>query len=106
MGEPVEILSAQPWVKVVEMLQQNWAFVEPAGEGRVMIYFVNDRGGVFDQIEETSVQAADLALRKNGFKPFSSTPEYRGMMHSPVAPFKRATHPNGPIYSSGRFWRA
>lgn len=65
----VEIHSRDYWVKVIEMLQQNWALIDPEYEkGQVRIYFFLD-------------------------------------LVPPAPPFYRDEHPNGPIYSSGKFWR-
>ena len=46
MIEHVEIKSADFWIKVVDMLQQNWAVIEPLDVGGVQVYFIGDRGGV------------------------------------------------------------
>ena len=48
MNEPVKIQSDDYWFKVVEMLQQNWALIEPSAS-RVTV-FIRDAGGVFDEI--------------------------------------------------------
>jgi hypothetical protein len=36
-------------VKVVEMLQQNWALIEDEVAGAVRVYFISDTSGVFDE---------------------------------------------------------
>ncbi len=41
MSDVISIKGEDLWVKVVEMLQQNWASIEPEGEG-VRLYFVTD----------------------------------------------------------------
>jgi len=102
----VEIRSRDYWVKIVGMLQQNWALVDPAPEADCCtVFFLHDRSGVFDRMEFDSVQQAEFALRCNGFQRFAESGEIRRHLRVPEPPFFETTHPNGPIYSSGRFWR-
>jgi hypothetical protein len=105
MNEPVTIRSTDFWVKVVEMLQQNWALIEASEEGGADVYFINDAGGVFDEITFPSESDASEALDRNGFKRFATSANLQSFLNPPSAPFRRAAHPNGAIYSSGRFWR-
>jgi hypothetical protein len=106
MDAPVEIQSRDYWVKVVEMLQQNWALIDPAAKDEgVIVYFVHDRSGVFDRLTFPSKEAAEAALRRNGFSKFGDDPRIGEFLTPPLPPFREAKHPNGPIYSSGRFWR-
>ena len=106
MDDPVEIQSRDYWVKVVEMLQQNWALIDPAAKDEgVIVYFVHDLSGVFDRLTFPSKVAAEAALRHNGFSKFSADPKLGEFLTPPPPPFREAKHPNGPIYSSGRFWR-
>ncbi len=106
MSEPVIIASTDFWVKVVGMLQQNWALIATEEAGTVRIYFIGDTSGVFDEITLPSVQAARETLERNGFERFADNTRLQSFLRSPSAPFRRAPHPNGPIYSSGRFWRS
>ena len=106
MSEPVEIQSTDFWVKVVEMLQQNWALIGAGEDGSVSIYFISDASGVFDEIALPSTNAAHVALGRNGFKRFAEDADLRSFLRPPSAPFIRSNHPNGLIYSSGRFWRS
>ena len=92
------------WVKVVGMLQQNWAAIEPEGDG-VRVSFIGDTGGVFDQMTFPSEAEAIQGLRRNGFQRFNDEPEMHKFLAPPEPPFRSQPHPNGPIYSSGRFWR-
>ena len=103
MSDFVPIQSRDFWVKVVDMLQQNWALIEPEGS-KVTIYFLHDLGGVFDELTYTSLREAQAALRLNGFRRYDENPSYSEMFARPEPPFRRADHPNGPIYSSGQFW--
>ena len=104
MTEPVKIKANDFWVKVVEMLQQNWALIEPVSSGGVCVYFISDTSGVFDEISFPSEEEATTALRLNGFKHFADDERLQSFLHPPSAPFHRDQHPNGPIYSSGRYW--
>jgi hypothetical protein len=105
MSEPVSLQNDDFWVKVVEMLQQNWAVIEPEAAGGVRVYFVSDTSGVFDEISFPCKQEATDALRRNGFSRYADSPNLQSFRRPPSAPFHRGPHPNGPIYSSGRFWK-
>ena len=58
MAGPIQIKGQDFWVKVVEMLQQNWALIEPEAAESVRVYFINDTGGVFDELVFPSSDAA------------------------------------------------
>ena len=58
------------WVKVLGMLQQNWAFVERRPE-IFMIHFFDDHKEIFDQLEFKTNDLAVAGLIKNGFEPSS-----------------------------------
>ena len=100
----MQIASRDYWFKVVEMLQQNWALIDPAERG-VTVFFLQDASGMFDQLAFTSVQEAEEALQRNGFRRFAEDAEAQGFLAPPEPPFHPVEHPNGRIYSSGRFWR-
>lgn len=99
----VEIESRDYWVKVIEMLQQNWALIDTTENGCIL-FFVHDLSGVFDRIEFDSVREAELALRRNGFRRFSEDKRFAEFLAVPEPPFFEDEHPNGPIYSSGQYW--
>ena len=99
----ISIHSRDFWIKVVDMLQHNWALIEPEGS-KVTIYFLHDLGGVFDELTYSSLREAQAALRLNGFRRYDEDPRFAKMCARPEPPFRRAQHPNGPIYSSGRYW--
>jgi hypothetical protein len=103
-GQKIEIDVCDFWVKIVEFLQQNWALIEPADDG-CMVYFITDTSGVFDRMPFTSMAEAEAALRRNGFRPFAEDLNSVEFLRQPEPPFKESVHPNGPIYSSGRFWK-
>ena len=105
MNDPVTIRTRDYWFKVIEMLQQNWALIEPSDQG-VTVYFVSDTSGVFDEMEFLSAPDAESALRLNGFSRIDEDPKAASFLRRPEPPFHRRPHPNGPIYSSGRFWKA
>lgn len=95
----------EPWYKVVDFLQQNWAFVVPVAEKRVEILFVSDDSGLFDRIEYSDIASAPRDLMVNGFTRFGTGEEIEARLTPPELPFNKVSHPNGPIYSSGRFWK-
>ncbi len=104
MSENISIMSNDFWVKVVEMLQQNWALIEEKPDGGVCVYFIGDTSGVFDELSFPSADDAIAALRRNGFKHFADDEKLQSFLRPPEPPFHRQPHPNGPIYSSGRYW--
>lgn len=101
---PVQINSRDYWFKVADMLQQNWALIDEAPGGSPIVYFVHDRSGVFDRLAFSSRKEAEQALRRNGFSNLADDESAKSFLSPPDAPFFEAPHPNGPIYSSGRFW--
>jgi hypothetical protein len=105
MDGPLPISNKDCWVKVVAMLQQNWALLVHDPKTGVRIYFVNDTSGVVDEIAFASTNDAYDALGRNGFRRLSDDPNLQSFLRQPSPPFHRASHPNGPIYSSGRLWR-
>lgn len=105
MDQHVSIDSRDFWVKVVEMLQQNWALIEPAAGETAVAYFISDTGGVFDEISFPSTAEAVDALCRNGFRRWAADRELQSFLRPPAPPFRRSRHPNGPIYSSGRYWK-
>ena len=102
--QEVTIQSRDHWFKVVEFLQQNWALIDPCETG-VIIRFFGDTSGVFDEMKFPSQAAAEEALLRNGFRRYDEDKEAQKFIACPQPPFHRRNHPNGPIYSSGRFWR-
>jgi hypothetical protein len=105
MNDVLPIKGADPWVKVVDMLQQNWASIEPSEAGGVSVWFYGDTSYVFDRIDFATELDAQKALRRNGFSRFAGDPELQSFLCAPEPPFRQGRHPNGPIYSSGRYWR-
>ncbi len=104
-NNPVQINSRDFWFKVVENLQQNWALIDDVRADCSIVYFVHDGSGVFDRLSFNNSENAMQALRRNGFSRFAEDKSAKDFLAPPEAPFFEASHPNGPIYSSGRFWR-
>lgn len=100
----LQIQSSDYWFKVIEMLQQNWALIEPAEAG-CTVFFVSDTSGVFDELTFDTPAEAEVALARNGFRRFDDEPTAETFLAPPTPPFEARPHPNGKIYSSGRFWR-
>lgn len=104
---PQAIPNSEPnwWVKVVEFLQQNWALPVPI-EGGFALLFVDDNAQAFDRLDFEDEREMFEALRRNGFEEFSKTPQLQEFLRAPEIPLSTRRHPNGLIYSSGRFWRS
>jgi len=110
----VTINDREYWVKLVEMLQQNWALVEDNPPSGATIYFLLDNDGlnatddgsqIFDEISYPSREVACRQLARNGFQVFADTSSnLQKMLKPPPPPFYQGEHQNGRIYSSGRFW--
>lgn len=105
LEQEVEISSRDYWFKVVEMLQQNWALIDSQPDGSCVVYFIGDTSGVFDQLTFDSIEQAIEGLSNNGFSRYEADERAKKFIAPPVPPFRKHEHPNGPIYSSGRFWR-
>ena len=101
-GDPVIVSRKTYWVKIVSFLQQNWAAIDDLPNSGVRIWFFSDTSGVFDFIDYPSREAARQALRVNGFSVW--TAEKFDFIGRPCSPFSWRSHPNGGIYSSGRYW--
>ena len=100
---PTEI-AADPWIKVVGMLQQNWAVIVEQ-EGSAVVVFYNDLCEVFDEIRFDSMDEAGAALLRNGFSKYHDDPRTSEFIAVPEGEFTEGSHPNGRIYSSGMYWR-
>ena len=54
------------------MLQLNCALIDEMADAVVVIYFLKDASGVFDEIPFATMAAAEAASRKNGFGKYPS----------------------------------
>jgi len=106
MLQTIEISNHDFWFKVVEMLQQNWAVIEAGEEkSKFILYFIGDTSGVFDQMEFDNIAEAERQLHINGFEKYADNNEAQKFIKPPSPPFHKSGHPNGAIYSSGRYWK-
>jgi hypothetical protein len=103
LTDRIAITSADFWYKVVDCLQENWAVVEPSISGAT-VFFLGGDGAVFDEIAFPTIQSAQDALDANGFYRLAENERNASFLIPPRPPYFRAPHPNGAIYSSGRFW--
>lgn len=101
----IDIASQDYWFKIVDFLQQNWALVQEKPNIGYKVFFINDDSGVFDWMDFNSESEAKEGLRRNGFNRFEEDVESQKFLTPPQPPFKETKHSNGPIYSSGRFWK-
>jgi hypothetical protein len=103
--EEVGIASRAFWFKIVEFLQQNWALIDDAPDG-ALVWFVDDGGGVFDNLAFPTRQEAERAQYRNGFARYAEDKAAHQFIAEPPGPFRYRAHPNGPIYASGRYWKS
>jgi hypothetical protein len=73
-------------------------------EGKTFVVFFGDTRGIFDEILFENRKDAEAALARNGFKKYQEELEIKKFVPLPEGRFHVRAHPNGPIYSSGRFW--
>ena len=106
--KPVDTFTIQNtvfWVKVVGFLQHNWAVIEEVEQNKIKIFFFDDNAQVFDELDFELLDDADKALARNGFDLWEDEDNaFKANIPKPQQVFSRGKHPNGPIYSSGRFW--
>lgn len=103
--EEIKIISREYWFKVVECLQQNWALIDENADSTAIVYFFGDTSDVFDQIQFDSIAEAEHSLTRNGFCRYREDKKAQEFLACPNPPFHWRDHPNGLIYSSGRFWK-
>lgn len=121
-GPPLfEIHSADWWVKVLGMLQHNWALIETSNKKttayffhdlgiqrgyskRYKIYQLKNRCAVVDSLDFENIKAAELELQKNGFMRLKDNP---GPWESgqPNKNFYDAREDEEGIYSKSGYWR-
>jgi hypothetical protein len=100
----IEIKSEEFWVKIVDMLQQNWALIEvDERNNKATIFFIHDGSGIFDKLEFNSVRDAEKGLLRNGFKKYLD--ENENFAEFIIPPKKQFFESPRNIYSSGQYWR-
>lgn len=104
MDQPPNITNTDYWFKVVDFLQQNWAVTEITEAG-CTVFFFGDTANIFDQIYFGSIVDAEAALERNDFSRYAGDKEVQKFIARPQPPFSLLPHPDGPIYSSGMYWR-
>lgn len=115
-GPPVfKIDSDRWWVKVLGMLQHNWALIEEQPEdGSAVVYFAHDeaptrgclrnRWAIIDSLEFDCRVSAMLALKLNGFCPVEEASESIYLSAPEGLPYDaRAT--SRKIYSEEDYWK-
>lgn len=121
-GPPVfEIKSRDWWIKVLGMLQHNWALIEDGSDGSATVYFFHDCGdtnmpchgysikqlkgrcAVIDSLDFSSVGDAIDALSRNGFRPHGKD-ELMGSDVKPFGSFYDARSTEEGVYSRQDNW--
>lgn len=97
-------ISRRLWVKVLGMLQQNWCVLEKVPGGSVDLVFFDDHGNVFDWMPLASLDAAETALRANGFMWMWESSSFYSAAGVPVLPGPDDRKRSRPVYSSGEHW--
>jgi len=108
MKQPVHIQSRKYWIKVLAMLQQNWAIIETPPEtegGPCDIFFIDDNSCVFDSLRFLSPAEAEDGLKRNGFRRYESDANMLRYIPPPSAPFYSSPDCHTGVYSSGEYWK-
>lgn len=94
------------WVKIVGMLQHNWAFVK-LNKGISKIYFFGDDQRVFDSLDCQSESLAYAGLIKNGFEPATEQVDLFELVfgNKNFTSLQNNDVVHKDVYSSGRHWR-
>jgi hypothetical protein len=99
-----EEFASDPLFKIVDFLQHNWAVIVES-DGEALVVFYGDTRGVFDELAFGSIDDAEKALKRNGFGKYQEDTKAQTFIGLPQGEFSERPHPNGKIYSSGRFWK-
>lgn len=97
-------VSQRLWVKVLEMLQQNWCVLEPGPADSVDLVFFDDRGRVFDWLSTTDIATAKYALHVNGFSWMWTYSSFYSAAGMPRLPQGGRRERSRPVYSNGEYW--
>ena len=106
--------SEEYWIKIVGMLQQNWALMNVDYKNKnVTIYFFQDTSDylskaesaeAIDKLEFTSILDAEEGLIRNGFRKYSDIKDkLPDFLNTPKKPYYPGFNSND-IYSSGKCW--
>ena len=120
-GPPVfEIQSREWWIKVLGMLQHNWALIDEKADGSATVFFFHDgevgmgcygysraqlkgRYAIVDSLDFESVQIAKEALSRNGFR-LHGDEELLGSDVKPQGNFFDARAMEEGVYSRQGHW--
>ena len=105
MSSEYNFQSLDYWLKIVEMLQQNWALIEENSDQSATVYFITDASTVFDQMNFASKKEAIMGLRRNGFERYEDYPSYKTFVIPPKMPYTTHWDKSRKIYSSGKYWK-
>lgn len=108
MKRNVHIENRTYWIKILEMLQQNWAIIELSSReptDTCEVFFIDDNSCVFDRLRFASPREAEAGLTRNGFRLYDPDPQMLKHIPPPSAPFYESPDCQTFVYSSGRFWR-
>ena len=121
-GPPVfEIQSREWWIKVLGMLQHNWALIEEFESGAAIVYFFHDNGepigfagysraqlrgrcAIVDSLKFESVQLAEEGLSRNGFRLYR-VGEIVGSDVKPSGNFFDSRTTEEGVYSTQGHWK-
>ena len=121
-GPPVfEIKSREWWIKILGMLQHNWALIEEFESGAAIVYFFHDKGetigfnayslgqlkgrcAIVDSLEFESVQLAEEGLLRNGFM-LHRAGEMLGSDVKPSGNFFDSRATEEGVYSTQGHWK-
>jgi len=91
-GTVVEITSSDYWFKILGMLQQVWALVEPCKDGPgVLLYRICDDSSVIDARWYETEEVADDYLRLEGWDRFDEEQDVWSFLSPPGGIFYMAT---------------
>ena len=100
-----EIDASAVWIKVVGMLQQNWAFIHETRESFTEVLFFDDASRIFDKVVCRDTATAINDLKRNGFFKYVDDPSYAEFIALPCSPIVMERMHRRPTYSSGEYWR-
>ena len=108
MRRDIHIENRIYWIKILELLQQNWAIIEPSPRGpsgACEVFFIDDNSCVFDKLRFASSREAEAGLARNGFRRYEPDPQMLQHIPPPSPPFYESEDCQTFVYSSGRYWR-